>query len=252
MTAMSSAVSAASDVEGESLSERCERLREEWAAAEWQRMSEDYHSSAGVDAVTGALGPLYFAKVTIESTPIVGMIDPGLSATIISFDLFRKVGGGSSHSQQCTGSATCHVKGLQSESNSQLNLTFRWEDKTVTTPVYIRSDQAAKGEHCLLGTNIVMPLGLMVPSEGVEARGGQSASLPVAPPTVTTTNSARVCLVGVQRVPSRCATVVTAKLQEPVTEGPSVLFEPDKKWTGGGGERYGMKIHLSSLIVRVK
>ena len=94
MTAMSSAVSAASDVEGESLSERCERLREEWAAAEWQRMSEDYHSSAGVDAVTGALGPLYFAKVTIESTPIVGMIDPGLSATIISFDLFRKVGGG--------------------------------------------------------------------------------------------------------------------------------------------------------------
>lgn len=77
----------------EPLSERCERLRQEWAAAERQRMSEDYCSSAGVDEVTGALGPLYFAKVTIEGTPVDGMIDPGLSATIISFDLFKKVGG---------------------------------------------------------------------------------------------------------------------------------------------------------------
>ena len=33
-------------------------------------------------------------------------------------------------------------------------------------------------------------------------------------------------------MPSRCATVVTAKIQEPITEGSSVLFEPDKKWTG--------------------
>ena len=50
---------------------------------------------------------------------IVDAIDPGLSATIISFDLFKKVGGwGNPHSQQCTGSAACHVKGLQSESNS--------------------------------------------------------------------------------------------------------------------------------------
>lgn len=33
-------------------------------------------------------------------------------------------------------------------------------------------------------------------------------------------------------MPSPCATVVTAKLQEPMTEGASVLFEPDQKWTG--------------------
>ena len=108
-----------------------------------------------------------------------------------------------------------------------MNLTFRWGDKTV-----IKSDQAAKGEPCFLGTNVVMPLGLMVTSEGVEARGGQSVSLPVAPPTITTANSAWVCLGGVQRVPSHCATVVTAKLQETITEGSSVLFELDKKWTG--------------------
>ena len=95
-----------------------------------------------------------------------------------------------------------------------------------------------------------MPLGLMVPCEGVEARGSQRASLPVAPTTVTTANSARACLVGVQRLPSHCATVVTAKLQEPITEGSSVLFEPDKKWTGVPS--YELKIRLSSLIERVK
>ena len=64
-TATSSAVSAARTIEGESLSEQCERLQQEWAAAERQRMSKEYHSSAGIDEVTGALGPLYFAKVTI-------------------------------------------------------------------------------------------------------------------------------------------------------------------------------------------
>ena len=52
----------------------------------------------------------------------------------------------------------------------------------------------------------------------------------MAPPTITTPNSAQVCLVGVQRRPSHCATVVTAKLQEPVIEGSSV-FESDQKWT---------------------
>ena len=78
---------------------------------------------------------------------------------------------------------------------TQVNLTLRWKDKTVTTPVYIRSDQVAKGEPCLLGTNVVMPLGLMVPSKGVEARGGPRGSPPGAPPTADT---AQVCLVGVQ------------------------------------------------------
>ena len=107
---------------------------------------------------------------------------------------------------------------------------FRWIDNTVATPVYIRSDQAAKGEPCLLNTNVVMPLGLMVPSEGVEARGGQSVSPCAAPPTA---NSARVCLVGVQRVPSHCATIVTAKLQASVTKESPILFEPDNAWTRG-------------------
>ena len=59
-------------------------------------MSEDYHSSARVDEVIGPMGPLYFAKVTIEGTPVDGMVDPGLFATNMCFDLFKKA-----YSQQC-------------------------------------------------------------------------------------------------------------------------------------------------------
>lgn len=100
-----------------------------------------------------------------------GMIDPGLSATIISFDLFKKVGGKAHIPSRAL--EVPHVTLRDYSQNpipigAQVNLTFRWGDKTFTTPVYIRSDQAAKGEPCLLGTNIVMPLGLMVPSESVE------------------------------------------------------------------------------------
>ena len=80
-------------------------------------MSEDYRSSSGVDKVNGALGPLYFANVTIEGTPVDGMVDPGLSATIISFDLFEKIGGKSPDPKQCTRSATCYIMRLQPESN---------------------------------------------------------------------------------------------------------------------------------------
>ena len=40
----------------ESLEEHCRRLREEWVAAEHQKMSGDFQAYAGVDKVTGAIG----------------------------------------------------------------------------------------------------------------------------------------------------------------------------------------------------
>ena len=100
------------------------------------------NSSAGVDEVRGALGPPYFAKVTIEGTPVDGMIDPGLSATIISLDLFKKVG--EKARIPSSGLEVPHVTLRDYSQNpipieAQVNLTFRWGDKTVTTPVYITS-----------------------------------------------------------------------------------------------------------------
>ena len=67
---------------GETLEDQCLRLQEERTAAEHDKMSSDYQSHAGVDRVTGAVGPLFYANVVIEGTPVEAMIDPRSFATI--------------------------------------------------------------------------------------------------------------------------------------------------------------------------
>ena len=53
-----------------------------------------------------------------------------------------------------------------------VELELEWQGRSVTTTVHLRSDVGDRGEPCLLGTNVVIPLGLMVPDSGVEPRGG--------------------------------------------------------------------------------
>ena len=74
------------------MDDQCRRLVDQLAEAQYQRMSKSYSPSAAVDAVTGSLGPLYYATVTVSGTPVQGMVDPSSSATITSFDLFRTIG----------------------------------------------------------------------------------------------------------------------------------------------------------------
>ena len=38
------------------------------------------------------MGPLFYAVVTIEKSPVEAMVDPGSSAMIISFEQFKKIG----------------------------------------------------------------------------------------------------------------------------------------------------------------
>ena len=59
---------------------------------EHQKMGQEYQSFTGVDKVTGALRPLFYAKLDNEGMPVEGMFDPGSSATIISFALFQEIG----------------------------------------------------------------------------------------------------------------------------------------------------------------
>ena len=54
-------------------------------------MGKSYFSSATVDTITGSLGPLYYATVTVGGTRVEGMVDPGSSATIMSLNLFKKI-----------------------------------------------------------------------------------------------------------------------------------------------------------------
>ena len=74
------------------MDDQCRRLADQLAEAEYQRMSKSYSPSATVDAVTGSLGPLYYATVTVSGTPVEGMVDPGSSATIMLFNLFWTIG----------------------------------------------------------------------------------------------------------------------------------------------------------------
>ena len=170
----------------ESLDAKCARLHEELAVAEHQRLLSSYVASA-----------LYYAKVEAEGTMVSAMIDPGSSATIVSFEQLKEIG-------RCAGIS---VKALKlpdlvlRDYNQQpipvgakVELTFRWKGKEVTTPTYIRAE-CSRGEPCLLGTNVVIPLGMMVPDSGVEARGGQDV------PGVAAGVGARVHLVDSVRVP---------------------------------------------------
>ena len=52
-----------------------------------------------------------------------------------------------------------------------MDLELEWQGKSVTATVYLHSYLEAQGEPYLLGTNVVIPLGLMVP--GVFKGSGQ-------------------------------------------------------------------------------
>ena len=216
---------------GESLDAKCARLHEELAVAEHQRLLSSYVASPGVDMVSGAVGPLYYAKVEAEGTMVSAMIDPGSSATIVSVEQFKEIG-------RCAGIS---VKALKlpdlvlRDYNQQpipvgakVELTFRWKGKEVTTPTYIRAERS-RGEPCLLGTNVVIPLGLMVPYLGMEARGGQDV------PGVAAGVGARVHLVDSVRVPARTAVIVKGKIEAGGCVGMPLMFNPDDRWMAGEG-----------------
>ena len=107
--------------------------------AEHEKMSRDYQTYAGVDKVTGALGPLYYAKVDIEGVPVEGMVDPGSSATIISYSLFREIGKQAKLSSRALKLPTITLRDYSQNPipvGAQVDLTFRWRDREVIIPLY--------------------------------------------------------------------------------------------------------------------
>ena len=77
-----------------------------------------------------------------------------------------------------------------------VDLTFKWKEQEVTTQVYIRA-QGNKGEPCLLGTNMVIPLWLMRPDPDLEKQEVEQNSR-----TTHTVN-----LVRIVRIPEYCAVI---------------------------------------------
>jgi len=73
-------------------SDHCQRLPREWVNADFSQLVGGYTPGATVDTVNGALGPLFYATMDIAGTPASALVDPGSSATIMSFELFRTIG----------------------------------------------------------------------------------------------------------------------------------------------------------------
>ncbi len=57
-----------------------------------QRTSAAYSNSLGVEAVNGTVGSLFYEEVNMAGVPVKGLIDTGSGATIISFEMFKKIG----------------------------------------------------------------------------------------------------------------------------------------------------------------
>ena len=75
-----------------SLDELSRKLRDKWTEVEYRRMAKAYQPTGDVDTVTRSLGRLFYATVKVAGVPVEAMVDTGSSATIMSFDLFQKVG----------------------------------------------------------------------------------------------------------------------------------------------------------------
>ena len=129
------------------------------------------------------------------------MVDTGSSATILSFELFKKIGKSANIPVTALSKPDVVLRDYNKRPVAKVELTVRFEDRSVTTPVYIRASGSDELETCLLGTNVIFPLGLMQPAAGVCHKEDGHAS------------TGSVCLVQAKRVPVRMGTYLDAKVE---------------------------------------
>ena len=145
----------------ETMDERCQRLRQELAEAELQRMTAAYNDEVHVGVVTATnctkAVALYYADVKVAAIPGRALIDTGSPATIMSFKLFNSTGKAANISSN---SLLPVDPGFMLKDYSQrtipigakVNLEIGWKDASVIVPVYLAETY---GEPFLLGTNAV-------------------------------------------------------------------------------------------------
>ena len=176
-------------------------------------MSQLYQS-ADITTVTGAIGPLYYATVTVEGTPVRALVDPGSSATIMSFNLFQKIGKAAHIPASALQKPDVALRDYSQNSiaiGACVHLAISFQDLSITTPVYIYPNESVHSEQCLLGTNVVIPLNLMVPHANLVPHPSASES-PHSYPATT----AMIQLVKAARIPARTGIVVDAVLDRPL------------------------------------
>ena len=122
--------------QGETLDEHCAHgwLADELTKAEFEQMTNTYQSNASVDAISGSLGPLYYATVNVASIPVEAVVDPGSSATIISFDLFKKVGHKASIPKEALKPSDLVLRDYSQRPipiGARVNMMSEWQERSV-------------------------------------------------------------------------------------------------------------------------
>ena len=152
---------------------RRNQLWKELTTLEFEHLTDMYGDIKHVSTVTSSVGPLlYYATVDIEGSLVEALVDPGSAATIMSYDLFQKIGKKAQIPATMLTKPTVTLKDYNQRTipiGASVDLTVSFNGQKVVAPVHICSPDT-KVESCLLGTNVVMPLGLMVPSIGVQPR----------------------------------------------------------------------------------
>lgn len=106
------------------------------------------------------------------------LFDPGSSATIMSFDTFKRVRrrAGIGQKDLCPPDVVLRIYSQQPIAiGSLVDMEVAWRGKSVTSPVYVRSERE-KGEPLLLGTNVIGALEMMQLGAGVVAKPGGEES----------------------------------------------------------------------------
>ena len=168
--------------------------------------------------MAGVVGSLYYVTVSIAGEPVEAMVDTGSSDTILSFDLFKRIGKKANIPVSALSAPDVVLRDYNQQPipiGAKVELELSFNGKSVVVPVYVRGSGSPESDACLLGTNVVIPLGMIAPAGGVEPKGGRKAT---------------VRLVRGQRIPCQKGAVVEAQIEGNVP-GSTVLFQPRTEWS---------------------
>ena len=182
-------------------------------------MYKGYDASVVVDQVVGAVGPLCYATVEIVGQTVDAMVDTGSSATILSFELFKRIWKNAKIPTSALSKPDVILRDYNKRPvlvGAKVDLTFRVKERSVTAPVYIKSSGSNEAETCLLGTNVIFALGLMQPAEEVCKKNDGH-------PT-----SGTVSLVRGKRIPARMGSYLDGHVKGQFKEDTLLLFEPSQ------------------------
>ena len=95
--------------------------------------------------------------VSIAGKPVEAMVHTGSSATIPSFELFKRI------SKKANVALSAPDVVLHDYNQQAIPVASLSTERALWPPEYVRSSGSARLEACLLGTNNIIPLGIIIP-----------------------------------------------------------------------------------------